>query len=154
MPAYNDSPELAAIGAKLIAANHQDLVGINIGYLFRDQAPVSRGSITVGMVVRVDDRNHVYSGKDVIIEIGADVWEKLDDECREVVMDHELCHIGVSLDDQGHTELTPTGRAKVHLKMHDVEEFQSVMDRAPEAVRRLRKTVEGLSSANTGASQS
>lgn len=144
MASYQDSPELLAVGLKVVDKNHPDLKSINVGYLFRDAAPISRGRITLGMAVKVDDRNYVYGGKDVIIEIGRDVWDQMDDELREVLIDHELCHIGVDLDEKGNTVLTNNGRPKVFIKPHDIEEFQIILDRYGEVHRKYRKAVEAM----------
>lgn len=142
--AYQDSPELLAVGQQLVAMHHPDLSSINVGYLFRDSAPVSRGRVTMGMTVKVDDRNHVYSGKDVLIEVGRDVWDQLDPELREVLIDHELSHIGVDLDEKGSTILTANGRPRVFIKPHDIEEFSIVLDRYGDTHKRFRKAVEGI----------
>lgn len=144
MPVYNDSPEIGTVAAKLIASHHPDLASINIGYLFRDQAPMARGRITPSMCVKVDDRNHVFTGKDVLIEIGRDVWDRMDDELREVLVDHELHHIGVDLDDKGATVLTNSGRPKIYLKPHDFAEFGVVMDRYGATHERYRRMVRSL----------
>lgn len=123
---------------------HPDLRSINVGYLFRDAAPISRGRITLGITVKVDDRNYVYGGKDVLIEIGRDVWDQMDDELREVLIDHELSHIGVELDDQGNSVLTNNGRPKVFIKPHDIEEFQEILDRYGDVHKKYRKAVEAM----------
>lgn len=144
MPSYSDSPELLAVGLEVVKKHHPDLASINVGYLFRDKAPVSRGRIVMGMCVKVDDRNHVYSGKDVIIEVGRDAWDQLDDELRVVLVDHELSHIGVDLDDKGNPILTDNGRPKVFIKPHDIEEFSTILDRYGDVHKRFRKAVEAL----------
>lgn len=151
MPSYSDAPELSTLGDKLIKDHHPDLVSINVGYLFRDVASMSRGRITCGMALKVDDRNHVFSGKDVMIEIARDVWDRLDDELRDVLLDHELNHIGVELDEKGNTIMTNNGRPKVFIKPHDFEEFRAVMDRYGSVHERFRKALEGMESvANSG----
>lgn len=96
------------------------------------------------MTVKVDDRNHIYSGKDVIIEVARDIWDRLDDDLREVLVSHELCHIGVELDDKGATVLTPNGRPKVFLKHHDVEEFSAVIENFGDTYKEFRKVVEAM----------
>ena len=144
MAAYQDSPELLAVGLKVVKEHHPDLASINIGYLFRDAAPISRGRITMGVCVKVDDRNYVYGGKDVIIEVGRDVWDVLDSELREVLIDHELNHVGVELDEKGNPVLTNNSRPKVFIKPHDIEEFGVIIDRYGDTHKRFRKAVEAL----------
>lgn len=144
MPAYEDSPDLQAVGLELIKKFHPDLKSINIGYLFRDKASYSHGRLTLGMAVRVDDRNYVYGGRDVMIEIGKDTWDQLSTDERQIVLDHELHHIQVELDEKGSTVLDKNGRPKVFLKRHDVEEFYSILERYGDKHKALTKTVEGM----------
>jgi hypothetical protein len=61
------------------------------------------------------------------------------EDLREVLIDHELCHIGVELDEQGNPELTDQGRPKVFIKPHDIEDFQVIIDRHGETNRRLHQ---------------
>lgn len=144
MASYQDSSELLAAGMALIKKHHPDLASLNIGFLFRDAATISRGHITMGMAVKVDDRNHIFNGKDVIIEIARDVWDRLDDELKVVLMDHELSFIGVELDDKGSTVLTSNGRPKVFIKHPDVSEFSTVLDRYGDTHKRFRSAVEAM----------
>jgi hypothetical protein len=64
---------------------------------------------------------------------------RLRERLREVLIDHELCHIGVELDEQGNPELTDQGRPKVFIKPHDIEDFQVIIDRHGETNRRLHQ---------------
>lgn len=144
MAAYQDSPELQSVGLALIQKNHPDLKSLNVGYLFRDAASVSRGHITMGMAIKVDDRNYVFGGKDVIVEIARDVWDRLDAELQTVLMDHELSHIGVELDEKGNTVLTNNGRPKIFIKHHDIEEFSTILDRYGDVHKRFRTAVEAM----------
>jgi len=145
MASYQDSPELLTVGMALIKKNHPDLASLNIGFLFRDAASISRGYVTMGMAVKVDDRNHVFNGKDVIVEIARDVWDRLDEELQTILMDHELSFVGVELDEKGNTQLTANGRPKVFIKHPDVSEFSTVLDRYGDTHKRFRLAVEAMS---------
>lgn len=153
MPTYSDSKELAILAEKVVRKHHPALAAVNIGFLFRDKAPVSRTRVVLGMTIKVDDRNHVYSGKDAIVEIGADTWSQLDDELREILIDHELHHIGVELDEQGHTVLTDNGRPKIFMKPHDIEEFGVIIDRYGDTHKKFRQALEGFNAAAAAASK-
>lgn len=106
---------------------------MNIGYLFRDKAAISGlGRVTYGMAVRVDDRNHIFGAKDVIIEVARDLWGLLNDELKEYLIHHELCHVTFTLNEQGTgIEITDAGRPVVGTLPHDFEDFEAVMDRFP-----------------------
>lgn len=145
MPGYSVTQEVEDIAKELIKLHHPNLEKVNIGFLFRDKAPVAFNRVTYGMTLRVDDRNHVYSGKDVIIEISKDTWGLLDDYLKKTLVDHELCHIRPIMNEQGTgIELDQHGRPKVALKPHDFEDFHAVMDWYPEGRKGLQKITQGI----------
>lgn len=156
------SPELEKLGQELIEKYHPLLKIIDIAYIFRDEAPnSSRGELVFGQAISVDSRNWLLHRKDVIIQIAEDLWESLDQKYRELLLDHELYHVGVELDQDGTVVMDEnSGRPKVYIVHHDIEEFEAIIKRygttydefrawaKEEAKRRMsaqkRKTVEAL----------
>lgn len=132
MPNYVQSVELLDV-AETLKGLHPELKYLQVGYLFRDKAIVSRGAVTAGMCVRVDDRNHALNGFDVIVEIAKDLWDMLPASMRTMVMDHELCHIGLEMEGDDTPALDNKGRLKVFIKRHDFEDFEAVLDRHPDS---------------------
>lgn len=145
MPGYSVAQEVEDLAKPLIKGHHSHLDKVNIGYLFRDKAPISHNKVTYGMTSRVDDRNHVYSAKDVIIEISRDTWGLLSDELKKMLVDHELCHVGIVMNEDGTgIEADQHGRPKVFVKPHDFEDFHAVMDWYPEGRKGLQKITQGI----------
>lgn len=146
MPHYVEAPEVENVAKAILAKGlqqHAHKEKVNIGYLFRDKAPISKGRVTYGMTIKVDDRNHVFNGRDVIIEISQDTWERMTPELKEALVDHELCHVGFTLNEQGTgLDLAENGRPKVHVMPHDFEDFEGVLDRHPSARTAFRKLTE------------
>lgn len=144
MPHYMVDTGLESLGKSIIKAHRPKLEILKIAYVFRDVAPVSGGKTTVGMCYRSDDRNFVLHHFDFIIEIGKDVWDDASDDFRRAIMDHELGHIHINLDESG----TPirdekTGRWKVGIRKHDVEEFDEILERHGTYHSDLRKFLNG-----------
>lgn len=100
----------------LIEQYHTILKHANIGILFKDEAPVSRGKTTLGKAIKVTDRMKVYTGLDFIIWLAWDEWQRLTDAQRLALIDHELCHCGM-------------GTAGWAIRPHDIEEFTEVIER-------------------------
>lgn len=137
---YVDSPEMQEVGEKLIGDHYPLLKDVSIGYLFRSDVMLSQGKMILGRAVRVDDKNFVYGGRDVLIEVSDPTWSELDAGMREVLIDHQLAHIGVKLE-KGVPLYEESGRLKVFIRSHDVEEFQSILDRYPDIHKKLRAKV-------------
>ena len=130
MPKYEKSTDLKNLAETLIEKHHPNLKEVKIAYEFRDEASVSNGKVVAGRTVRVDDRNYALHGHDVIIEIAKDVWDEATDKFRIAIMDHELSHVGVRLEEYGEPQRDlKTDRVKVYLKHHDIEEFADVLER-------------------------
>lgn len=137
MTTYRRADEVARMGADLIAEHHHHLVDngdVRIEYLFCDPPPKSKGETVWGRARKVtgigawlaaeeppDDNDHHDPEPFFIIEIAEAVWNVLDHAGRKALLDHELCHLEVTIDDDGD--------AKLSLAAHDVEEFEQVIRR-------------------------
>jgi len=130
MPKYEESTTLKNLGESLIEKHHPNHKHVKICYEFRDEASISNGKVIAGRCVRVDDRNFIIHGYDVIIEIAKDVWTEATDNFKTAIMDHELSHIGIRFEDDGEPERdSKNDRVKVYLRHHDIEEFADVLER-------------------------
>lgn len=144
---YALNTDLENLGKKLIATipEHENLKLLKIGFLFREEAAVSDGRVTVGMAIRVDDRNWSIHKTDALIEIGKDVWEEASEEFKQALMDHELSHLKVVMDEDGTPVMDETtGRVKVMVKHHDIEEFAPVLQRHGAYHESLRKFLDAF----------
>lgn len=129
---YLLNSELENLGKRLIdtVKDHENLKMLKIGYMFRDEAPVSDGRCTAGMAIHVDDRNWAIHKLDALIEISRDIWEAASPQFREALMDHELSHLQVVMEEEGTPAMDEgTGRLRTRIRKHDIEEFASVLKR-------------------------
>lgn len=130
MTAYTPDKGLETKALSIIEVNYPLLKMLKIAYVFREEAPISDGKVTCGMAVRVDDRNWSLHKFDAMIEIGKDVWDEAEEDFKNALMDHELAHIGIRLDEDGQPAMDEkTGRLKVFMRKHDIEEFEEVLER-------------------------
>jgi len=145
MPRYEESVNLKNLAQDLIQKHHDPLKILKIAYEFRDEAAVSNGKVIAGKCIRVDDRNYTLHGYDIIIEIARDVWDEATSQFQIAVLDHELTHVGIRFEETGEEQRdAKTDRIKTFIRMHDIEEFASVLERYGEYHASLRAFLEAF----------
>lgn len=129
---FRPAPAVAKIADPLIKRHHDHLVGVRIDYLFRDKAQVSKGRPIWGVARKITgmaaylgakEHDETREGCDpfFVIEVAEDVWGGLTDKQRTALVDHELAHCAVTVDDEGVLKLSIRG--------HDLEEFKAIVQR-------------------------
>lgn len=115
------------LGRQLIAKHRTQLAQSEIVYIFKEKAGTKGNKVVIATARKVSDKEnviHAWEGKpdiDFIIEIGANVWNELDNEQKEAVIYHELNHCDVQTDDE-------TGEQKNVIRGHSIEEFSDVVE--------------------------
>jgi hypothetical protein len=119
----------------LIAEHHKHLLDYagyapRMEYVFRDKAQIAGGKMTLGTMHIVSNLNAFLADREeddgagqpfFCMVIAHDSWLNLTVAQREALVDHELCHCGLSLGKDD--------RLKLHIVPHDVEEFAAVLHR-------------------------
>jgi len=119
--AYESDERLEKLAAELIEKWHPHLKAAKIAYLLND-APTAAGQLRLGKKRKLGSARRVpeiyesLTGFDFIIQIKKDIWDKMDPETQEALLDHELCHCGVDGDG-------------CYIREHDVTEFAEVIER-------------------------
>jgi len=128
------APEVAQIGEELIRTvdDHQALAHAHIYWLFMDTVPMSNGRFVLGRARKVTGWAAFLSQGPVecesyetpvpffAMEIAEQPWRQLRPHQKRALVDHELCHMRVSLE----------GDAPVlKVRGHDFEEFTAVIKR-------------------------
>lgn len=105
---------------ELIDAYHPWLRDMRIGLIFRSEASNSRGKQVWGKAAKVDGKTNALLPEDekldFLIWLAKDIWDRLPDEHKRALLDHELCHCGVG--DNGPMMVS-----------HDLEEFTCIVER-------------------------
>ena len=113
------SAEVGEIAQKLIEKDHRHLLEANISYLFRDRGWKTGGDgrTILGKAAKRNEIDKLLSQRkeDFIIIIPKPTWDKMSEDERRCVIDHELCHCGIRLD--------TGGNKKWMLRKHTIEEF-------------------------------
>ncbi len=112
----------AALAAALIPKYHPHLADARMGFVWRSRASERGAHVVLGKAARAPAHLQALAGVDFVLEFAADRWATLDDAQRLALVDHELCHCGVDVDEQ-------TGAREWVLVDHDLEEFSAVVQR-------------------------
>lgn len=140
MPQYIPAPEVQEIAKDIISKHRPELKPLKISYMFRPEAAISNGIVTVGMCIRPDDRNYLMHQHDFIVEIAKDVWDDATTDFRIALVDHELGHCGIRMDGD-EPEVDPSGRLKTFTRKHEIEEFADVLERHGAYHSKLREFI-------------
>jgi len=113
------SSEVVARAGRLIKEHHLQLNenGVRIGFIFRSEAASSRGRTILGDISKIGDKLRPVLDYDFIVWISEDDYTGLDEQRRDALIDHQLCHIALS-DSGGWT-----------VRGHDIEEFNKIIER-------------------------
>lgn len=111
--------DVVMLAEQIINDFHPHLLDAKIGFLYRSEATVSNGRVTYGMCKKLSKDMQVYLPYDFIIWLAHYQWMGLSDEQRRALVDHQLCHAG----------MTGEAKDKPAILPHDVEEFNCILER-------------------------
>ena len=118
---YEQSEKIRTIAEKVIS-EHEDLAWIpysaSVDYVVSGKQKKKAGRAVLGECMKVKDIYKLYIPYDFIIVIYTQNTFGLTDEQMEILLYHELLHIGVNEKD-GETEYTVTP--------HDIEDFKTII---------------------------
>lgn len=103
---------------------HADLIGANIGCLFKEKASTSDGAVIVGKISKVSEKYKALMSEpyDFMIEIGMDAWKDLDNAQKEAWVDHLMEHAYGEEDDT-------TGDMKWKMRKPEIQLFPIIINR-------------------------
>lgn len=123
---YWHAPEVRTFAERLIPKYHEMLgnSGVRIEYLFRSNVPKSKGKFIFGVAKKITGEHATLADSEepfFCIIIAHPAWQVLPQKYREALVDHELCHCGIEINEKGDTKLV--------LRNHDVQEFSDIVRR-------------------------
>jgi len=116
---------------ELVAAHHAHLAEAKIALAWRLGAkPDKDGRVVLGLCKKASDLDRELKDLDFVIVLNAEHWDKFSDAQRAALLDHELCHAQVELDEaSGEPRTDARGRTVYRVRGHDLEEFREVVER-------------------------
>ena len=112
-----DSTDLPELAQQVIDEKQLDVYPAKIGYVL--VYPYITKT-TAGRCIRTGNELKLYSGYDFIIEMSGELWDKLDDKTKYVLMYHELMHILVDYNNK-------KGEYVFKIYDHDVQDFSKLI---------------------------
>lgn len=117
------SEELRKLGEKLIQ-KHKEFEDIRdaevrIGYCVSDDARIRDGKAVLGECTKVKPLYQAFIPYDFLITFFEPNIEELSKKQKEILMMHELLHIGIST----------VGELTYRIVPHDVEDFREIIER-------------------------
>ncbi len=115
--------------SRLVAAYHPHLGEARIALAWQDGLqPDKDGKLTLGKAKKPSDLDRQLHPYDLIVLLNRESWEDLSPAQREALIDHELSHFAVVLE-EGKPLRDDNDCIVYRLKKHDLEEFRAVVDR-------------------------
>jgi hypothetical protein len=130
-----DGVRLYAWLGELLEAHHQDVLDAQFALAWHTGwKPDDDGHLILGQCRKSSDLDreiHNAAAYDFIILLNQNFYDDplVSDVQRRAVLDHELCHAGVRVDDDGAPIIDERGRVSYRIRKHDLEEFSDIVER-------------------------
>jgi hypothetical protein len=113
---------------ELVAAHHREIIDAKIALCWNlNWQPDVDGRVILGQCREVFE----LEGFDFVIVLHFGFWSDLltTDQQRRALLDHELCHATVQLDERGEPKVDERNRVVYRIRRHDLEEFSEIAER-------------------------
>lgn len=126
----DQADDLYTVMHSIIEAHHPHLTEAKIALAWKlDWQPGSDGHLTLGMCKKASDLDRLLHDFDFVILLNRDYWGEFSPAQQKAILDHELAHAAVTLDDKGKPKKTDDGRLVYRIRKHDLEEFREIVER-------------------------
>lgn len=114
--------QIKAMAEEIRAEHHSDrLAAADIVYVVVPGDRKAKGKTVLGAAKKLGKIDRLLSKVDFIIQLPWGAWQRMSDDQRVAVLDHELSHCG--------SKLKGDGTVTWVVLPHDVEEFSAVLER-------------------------
>jgi hypothetical protein len=116
----------------LVENVHDHLTNARIALAWRKALkPDADGKLILGRAKKASDLDREIAPYDFVIILNKEFWTdaRTKEEQRTALMDHELSHCEVELDDNGEPKVDEKDRICYRIRKHDIEEFRGVVER-------------------------
>jgi len=116
----------------LIEQHHEELTNARLAVAWNlSWKPDADGRVTLGKCKKASDLDRELAAFDFVILLQAEFWQdaEVTEDQRRALLDHELCHATVKLDETGEPARDERDRIVYRIRKHDVEEFSEIVRR-------------------------
>jgi hypothetical protein len=134
-PTSGDGVRLYAWLLELLEAHHEDVLEARFALAWHTGwTPDDDGRLMLGQCRKSSDLEREIqdaAAYDFVILLNQNFFDDplVTDLQRRAVLDHELCHAAVKLNDEGHPLIDERGRVTYRIRKHDLEEFSTIAER-------------------------
>lgn len=117
---------------QLVSAHHMEIAGARIALAWcTSWNPDVDGRVTLGKCKRASELDRELAAFDFIILLRRSFWldQRVSDDQRAALLDHELTHASVKLDKHGEPARDSRDRVIYRTRRHDLEEFSCIVER-------------------------
>jgi hypothetical protein len=117
---------------ELVGAHHDELAEARIALAWRfGWSADPDGRLVLGQCKKASDLDRLLHDHDLIILLNYEVWHGVDfsEEQKRALLDHELCHGALQLDEEHEPVEDTNGRKCYRLRKHTIEEFHEIVQR-------------------------
>lgn len=133
---YINPPDVVELANKIILEKKLFLEDARVGIILVD--PKVGGKDSIAKFIKTNNELHLYSDNHYIIEISKDVWDLLPNELQYRVLEHNLRHIFVDVDDN-------TGEYRYLKTEPNIQEyFPMLQEYGVEWISELKTLVESI----------
>lgn len=125
-------PQPLELMHEIINAHHHHLIDAKIALAWRYGWNEDKdGRLKLGQCRKADDVSRDLHGYDFIIFLNYEAWNKASftELQMRALIDHELCHAEVDLNEDDEPKVDTAGRTVYRIRGHDVEEFHEIAAR-------------------------
>lgn len=121
---------LYGVMGELIGSFHPHLADARIALAWhRGWKADQDGRCRLGQCRKASDLDRTLHGYDFVILLHAELVTEIGGARMRALLDHELCHAAVSVDENGEEKLDENGRPCWRIRKHDMEEFAEIVQR-------------------------
>jgi hypothetical protein len=125
-------PEMYTMLRELLDQHHDDVSRARFALAWNlTWKPDVDGRVTLGKCKKASDLDRELADFDFVIVLRKDfwTWPTVTDLQRRALLDHELCHAAVAMDEDGDPKVDERGRTVYRVRKHDLEEFACIAER-------------------------
>jgi hypothetical protein len=116
----------------LVEEHHDEITNARIALAWAlSWKPDVDGHVKLGQMKKASDLDRELHPFDFVCLLNAEWWQdgRVVDAQRRALLDHELCHATVKLDEDGEPARDSKDRVVYRLRKHDIEEFSEIVAR-------------------------
>lgn len=126
----NNPPEPWKYLRECVEAHHPHLAEAKFALAWQRGMKADKDdNLTLGRCRKASDLSRELAEYDFIILLNEEAWQELYPDQRKALIDHELTHAQVTLDEDGEVKLDERGRPVWRIRRHDIEEFKEIIER-------------------------